>query len=293
MKRPYFLSLALIATALGLCTFLNAQEGKPAKILVFTRSQGFEHEPAKLLDDGTTATGQLLKAYFAALKKNVEVVETQDGGVFDGDISPYDAFVFYTSGNLQNADGSKNDKAKPLSEAGLRKLFAAVQSGKGFLGIHSATDSSCNLKDENGVDLYTKFVGARFTGHGDQQSATLTIVEPTAFRGLKDAGGKITTRDEWYAMNQFAKDMHVVLIQETEKMTGRDYERPPFPATWIRKEGNGRVAYTSFGHDNRYFAEQLYRIGDLVEWSIGRFDADTTPNIDKVTPGAGEMPRRR
>ena len=293
MKQCFSLSLIVLAAFLGFAAFLNAQEVKQAKILIFTRSQGYEHEPAKLLDDGTTGTGRILKDYFTDKNKKIEIVETQDGGVFDGDISQYDAFVFNTSGNLLNAGGSKNDKAKPLTEAGFRKMIAAVQAGKGFLGIHSATDTHCNLKDENGVDLYTKFVGARFTGHGSQQNATLTIVEPTAFPTLKAAGKEITTKDEWYAMNQFAKDMHVVLIQDTSKMEKSEpnhYGRPPFPATWIRKEGNGRVAYTSVGHDNRYLAQHVQMVGDFIEWAIGRFEADTTPNIEKVTPGAFEMP---
>jgi len=293
MKQRLSFPLIVLVAFLGLCTFLSAQEVKQAKILIFTRSQGFEHEPAKLLDDGTTGTGRLLKSYFTDKNKKIDIVETQDGGVFDGDISQYDAFVFYTSGNLLDARGSKNDKAKPLTEAGFRKLVAAIQAGKGFLGIHAATDSHVgNLKDENGTDLYTKLIGARFTSHGAQQDATLTIVEPAAFPALKAAGKQIRTRDEWYAMNQFAKDMHVVLIQETEGMTGKDYERPPFPASWLRKESAGRVAYTSLGHDNRYFAQHIQLMGDFVEWTLGRFDADTTPNIEKVTPGAFTMPQK-
>jgi type 1 glutamine amidotransferase len=298
MKRSHVLSFVAAAVFLGLCTFLsntllNAQEIKPAKVLVFTRSQGFEHSPAKLLDDGVTGTGLALKAHFVGADKKIEIVETQDGGVFDGDLSQYDAFIFYTSGNLLNAEGSKNNRAKPMTEAGLRKLIAAVRAGKGFVGIHSATDTYSGIQ-EDGVDIYTKFVGARFTGHGPQQTATLTIVQPTAFPSLKEAGKSITLRDEWYAMNQFNKDMHVVLIQETEGMEGKEhYDRPPFPATWIRKEGQGRVAYTSLAHDHRYFTDNVRRISDLVEWAIGRFEADTTPNIDKVTPGAHEMPRRQ
>ena len=296
MKSRYLLSCAAVTVFLGLCTifngdFLNAQEVKPAKILIFTRSQGFQHEPAKLLDDGTTGTGRILTKYFADKDKKIEIVETQDGGVFDGDLNQYDAFVFYTSGNLLNAEDSKNDKAKPMTETGLRKMFAAVQAGKGFVGIHSATDTHCGINEE-GSDIYTRFVGARFTGHGAQQDATLTVVQPTAFPSLKAVeGGKITTKDEWYAMNRFNKDMHVVMIQETEGMQGKDYERPPFPATWIRKEGEGRVAYTSLAHDNRYFTETVHYISDLIEWAVGRFPADTTPNIEKVTPGFAEMPK--
>ena len=290
MKRRYVLSLAVVAACFGLCTLLNAQEVKPAKILIFTRSQGFEHEPAKLLDDGTTGTGRGLKTYFADKNKKIDIVETQDGGLFDGALGQYDAFIFYTSGNLLDANGSKNDKAKPLTETGLRKMIAAVRAGKGFVGIHAATDSHSGGITEDGIDIYTKFIGARFTKHGAQQTATLTIVQPTPFPSLKAIESKkIITRDEWYAMNQFNKDIHVLLIQETEGMRGKEYERPPFPATWIRKEGDGRVAYTSFAHDNKYLGETVHYIGDLIEWAVGRFEADTTPNIDKVTPGSGQM----
>ena len=90
------------------------------------------------------------------------------------------------------------------------------------------------------------------------------------------------------------KDMHVILIQETAGMDGKDYARPPFPASWIRLEGKGRAAYSSFGHDNRYFqnTENVRRIAELIEWSVGRFQVDVSPNIDKVTPRANEMPPR-
>lgn len=292
MKRHYVLSIVTLAACLGFCAFLSAQETKPAKVLYFTRSQSFEHDPAKLLGDGTTSSGRGLKNYFA--DKKIELIETQDGGLFDGDLEQYDAFVFYTSGNLLDAKGSKNETAKPMSVNGLRKMIDAIRAGKGFVGIHAATDSHSGLIEE-GCDIYTRLVGARFTSHGSQQFATLTVVEPTSFLFLKESGKRITTWDEWYAMNQFNKDMHVILIQETAEMdsgNGQHYARPPFPASWIRQEGKGRVAYSSFGHDNRYFQnrENVRRIGELVEWSIGRFDADTTPNIDQVTPGAGQMP---
>ena len=294
MKRRYVLSLALVAALLGLCSLLNAQEVKPAKVLHFTRSQGYEHDPAKLSDDGTTPSGRALTKYFA--DKKIEIVETQDGGIFDSDLSQYDAFIFYTSGNLLDSSGSKNDKAKPMTEAGLRKMFAAVQEGKGFVGIHSATDTHCNgtLKDDSGVDLYTRFIGARFDSHGPQQFATATIVEPAAFPHLKESGKRMTTWEEWYGMREYNKDLHVILYLETAGMEGREYVRPPFPLCWVRKEGQGRVAYSAFGHDNRYFqnTENVRRIAELVEWAAGRFDVNTTPNIDQITPGANELPPR-
>jgi type 1 glutamine amidotransferase len=297
MKRRDFLTasavgLAALTTPAMAQSFRNRrQQGmKPAKVLHFTRSQGFEHDPAKQFDDGTTLSGRALKAYFA--DKQIELVETQDGNLFDGNLEQYDGFIFYTSGNLLSADGSKNDSSKPMTAAGLRKMIGAIRSGKGFVGIHAATDSHCGI-DEDGVDIFTKLIGARFTSHGAQQFATLTIVQPTTFPFLKESGKRMTTWEEWYAMNQFSKDLHVLLVQETKGMAGGEYARPSFPATWIRKEGQGRVAYSSFGHDNWYFqnVENVRRIGELVEWSVGRFYADTTPNFDRVTPKGNEMPK--
>lgn len=295
MKRRLICVLSLMTVVLAVFSLgnLNAQEVKKAKVLHFTRSQGFEHAPAKRLEDGTTVSGIALKKYFA--DKNIELVETQDGGVFDGDIDQYDAFIFYTSGNLEDANGSKNDAAKPMSAEGLKKMINAVKAGKGFLAIHSGCDTHCNQKDEDGKDLYTKFCGARFSGHGPQQFATVTITEPIELPHLKDSGKRITTWEEWYTMRDFNTDMHVIMIQETAGMDGNDYNRPPFPSSWIRKEEKGRVAYSAFGHDNRYWqnAENVRRVGELGEWAVGRFELDTTPNFEKVTPEGNQLPPRR
>ena len=293
MKRRTMFVLALITAFLTVFSVIpvDAQETKKAKVLLFTRSQGFEHAPAKLLPDGTTVCGNALKKYFA--DKNIELVETQDGGAFDGNIDQYDAFIFYTSGNLEEEKGSKNDTAKPLSAEGLRRMIDAVKGGKGFVGIHSATDSHCKQKAESGEDLYTAFIGARFASHGPMQFASVVVTEPVELPWLKETGKKITNFEEWYAMRNYAQDIHVVLIQPTEGMEGKCYERPDYPSSWIRKEGKGRVAYSAYGHDNRFWQhpENVRKVGEFVLWAVGRFDMDTTPNIDKVTPKANELPK--
>lgn len=294
MKHRPFTVFALVAACLAaffVVSAASAQEAKKAKVLLFTRSQGFEHGPVKLLPDGTTLCGNALKKYFA--DKDIEVVDTQDGGVFDSDLGQYDAFIFYTSGNLQEEKGSKNESAKPMSEAGLKKMIDAVKDGKGFVGIHAATDSHCKLKNEAGEDLYTAFIGARFASHGPMQFASVVVTEPVELPWLKETGKKITNFEEWYAMRNYAKDMHVVLVQPTEGMDGKCYERPDYPSSWVRKEGKGRVAYSAYGHDNRFWQhpENVRKVGEFVLWAVGRFDMDTTPNIEKVTPGANELPK--
>lgn len=295
MMKRFFLTM-LVVLAVGSfvsasANFVCAQEAKKAKVLHFTRSQGFEHGPAKLQPDGTTISGVALKSYLAA--KNIELVETQDGRLFDGDISQYDGFIFYTSGNLEEEKGSRNESAHAFSADGLKKLIAAVHSGKGFVGIHSATDSHCKQKTEEGVDLYTAFIGARFVSHGPQQVATAYATEPIQISWVKALpDGKDTVHEEWYAMKNYNKDLHVVLVQQTEGMKGEPYDRPPFPSTWIRKEGNGRVAYATYGHNDSFWKEEsnVKKFGDLIEWSVGRYELDTTPNLEKVTPEAEKLP---
>ena len=101
--------------------------------------------------------------------------------------------------------------------------------------------------------------------------------------------------DEWYSLKNYADDLHVILVQDTHGMEGEDYERPPFPATWARRHGKGRVFYTSMGHredvwTNPKFQEIL--LGGL-SWAVGDIEADIAPNIKEVTPGAGVMPPAR
>src|SRR3989442_194078 len=54
--------------------------------------------------------------------------------------------------------------------------------------------------------------------------------------------------EEWYALKNFAPDLHVILVQDNEGMKGVMYQRPSFPATWARRHHKGRVFYTSMGH---------------------------------------------
>ncbi len=272
---------------------VHAQERK-AKVLYFTRSSGEGHSPARMREDGTTLSGAELKKYCDA--KNIELIESHDGRIFDSDVREYDAFVFYTTGGLQD-DNDKIPTMYPMSEAGILKLIESVRGGKGFVAIHSGTDTHCKVRI-NGKDPYVALSGGRFCGHGPSQFMTIKAVEPVEVPWLKEVRGVFTAHDEWYAMREFNPDMHVIYALQTENLYPhpdniKNYGRPDFPLCWIRMEGKGRVAYTPMGHDDRYWwnAENVRRIGEFVEWSVGRFDMDTTPNIEKICPGHAEMPK--
>ncbi len=48
------------------------------------------------------------------------------------------------------------------------------------------------------------------------------------------------------------------LVQETNGMKDADYDRPPYPATWARKHGEGRVFYTSMGHREDVWTNPIF-----------------------------------
>ncbi|MGL6226248.1 MAG: ThuA domain-containing protein [Thermoguttaceae bacterium] len=285
MKRRDFLRTSL-ATAAAISLPLGRSYGaaQQTKVLYFTNSAGFEHDPVKI------RRRTKLSVSDEALKKlgdenGVEVVCTKDGKVFDGDLSQYSCIAFYTSGDLLTGDNA-------MSAEGKKKFLDAINGGVGFVAFHAATDTwrtaGPPFENQENVDPYIRMLGAEFISHGPQQDAIMKISQPAELPWLKSKGESFKYFDEWYALKNFNKDMHVILTQETAGMQGGEYQRPPFPATWARRQGAGRVLFTSMGHRNEFWndANMMDFVRDCFAWSMGEFDMDLTPNIDKVAPNA-------
>ena len=87
--------------------------------------------------------------------------------MFDGDLDQWDAFAFYTTGDLTKPDTQKDT---PMSVQGKQRLLDAIAGGKGFIGFHCATDTfhSPGRGDENQEhpDPYIAMVGGEFIIHG-------------------------------------------------------------------------------------------------------------------------------
>ncbi|MHC4425784.1 MAG: ThuA domain-containing protein [Planctomycetota bacterium] len=269
--------------------WVAAAEKKRQKVLYFSRSAGFEHDAVKLKDGKPSISDRILTEL--GKRHGFEVVCTKDGRVFDGDLDRYDAIAFYTSGDLTKPNEAKTP---PMSPKGKKKLLRTIAAGKGFVSFHAATDSfhSKGPRDQNQteVDPYIAMIGGEFIVHGDQQEAIIRAASPN-FPGVKQFGKVQKLEEEWYALKNFAKDLHVILIEDNEGMEGDCYQRPPFPATWARLHNKGRVFYTSFGHRDDIWTNpdvQGIITGGLA-WAMGNVKVDVTPNIDKVTPKASQL----
>ena len=269
-----------------------AEKTKRQRVLYFTRSAGFEHSVVRRKDGELSHSERILTEL--GKRAGFEVTCTKDGRVFDGDLSQYDAFALYATGDLTSAES--RDNTPPMSPAGKQKLLDAVAAGTGVVGIHAATDAFLSHGDKNAnqtkIDPYLAMLGGEFVSHNAQQEATMRVVDPT-FPGMTDLGRSFRLHEEWYALKNFAPDMHVLLVQETEGMTGGAYQRPPFPATWARMQGKGRVYYTSLGHREDIWTNPMVQnilLGGFA-WALGNADAKLAPNLEQVAPGADELTR--
>jgi len=282
--------MAAGAAALGagpLGRAFASQKGADKKVLFFTKSSGFQHSVITRKGGELSLAERILTE--VGKRHGFDVVSTKDGRHFEPDkIGEWDAFAFETTGDL-TTPGTHND-GPPMSKEGKAAFLDAIAGGKGFIGMHCATDTFHSSGDS--VDPYIKMIGGEFIVHGAQQVARLTVVDPD-FPGAKAFGSSFEINDEWYAQKNLAGDLHVIIAHETKGMTGPMYQRPNFPQTWARMHDKGRVFYTSMGHREDVWENPRYQglLLGALGWVTGKVDVNVEPNISKVTPGYNEYPK--
>jgi uncharacterized protein len=268
------------------------------KILFFTKSSGFEHDVISWKKGRPSfAEKQLLEM---GAKRGWEFTFSKDGSLFSAEyLKGFHAVLFFTSGDLTSPG---TDKQPPMSAMGKQALLDWVKAGGAFVGTHAACDTfHTDNESKKGPDRYVnhgekaddyvKMIGAEFIRHGVQQVAKSTVINPN-FPGMENLGESFEVHEEWYSLKDFRDDLHVLLVQETSAMKGFEYDRPPYPSTWARNEGKGRVFYTSMGHREDIWTNPIFQniLGGGVAWAMGDAQADIPANIKQVTPGAWTNP---
>ncbi|MDR3233913.1 MAG: ThuA domain-containing protein [Planctomycetaceae bacterium] len=271
---------------------LTAADSK-RKVLYFSLSAGYEHSTVVSKDGKPSVSDNAITE--VCKTAGIEVVCTKDGSVFDKDLSQYDAFLFQTSGDLSK--GAKGHPDWALTATGWKNLVNAVRSGKGFVGFHPSTDSNRTGGDiyqstpPDKITDYTRFIGAEFTVHGEHQEGTVNVIEPTPFPWFQKSGKSYRIFEEWYVHKNYNSDLHVFAVLDTAGMKGKMYNRPPVPIVWGRKEGSGRVLYSSFGHYDKYWQDKdnIQLVVQLIQAACGDLKTDLTPNIQTAAPEANVL----
>ena len=224
-------------------TPVAAAPAAPAiRVLMLTATAGFRHDSIATSRDvlGGLASGT-----------NFSLTATEDlSRISAAGLSDVDVIMFaLTSGEL------------PLSASQRAALIAAVNDGKGFIGIHSATDTLYEFPD------YGRLVGAYFKEHPWTQPGRVLVEDAShPATGARDA---FTIEEEFYTFRDNPRGRVQVLLRldpASVNSTG-DY-----PLAWAQAFGSGRSYYNALGHfpatwrDPR-FQSQLIA---AIRWVAGR-----------------------
>jgi type 1 glutamine amidotransferase len=217
----------------------------PFQVLVFHGTAGFRHDS---IPAGIDAVAEL------GTDHGFSVTSSEDPSVFlDAGFADFDVVVFLnTTGDILG----------PTEEEALRHH---INSGKGFVGIHSATDTEYDWA------WYGGLIGAYFMDHPAVQPATAhsTGSGHPAGIGLPPSFERV---DEWYNFRSLPGPEVVVLatLDETSYQGGTMGELHPI--AWAQDYDGGRSFYTAGGHTIESFSEPLFRdhLARGIVWAAGR-----------------------
>ena len=249
--RAAMLLVVPLALAAGVASGLGTTETAPRRLLYVTHSAGYRHDVLPLSHDVVRELGRTSGAWEATVTEEVALIS--EAGLGD-----YDAVLFYTTGELPLSDGQK------------RALLDFVKGGKGFAGIHSATDTFYRWPE------YGEMIGAYFDGH-PWHTRVGVRVEDRDHAATRHLPARFELVDEIYQFRNWSRaGAHVLLSLDPAsvdlsaagvKRTDRD-----FALAWTRQYGNGRVFYTALGHTPEVWQDERFTRHLLggITWAMGR-----------------------
>ena len=235
-----------------ICLFLCAAAAgaAPKRVLYMTHSAGFVHDSIPT----SCAVMQDLGARSGAF----EVTCSEDLSLISADsLRDFDVLYFFTSGELELSDQQKAD------------LLAFVRGGKGFGGVHSATDTLYLWPE------YGELIGAYFNGHPWYQEVSVRVEDPDD-PTVKALAPAFRITDEIYQFREFSRDrVQVLLSLDTSSVDlaapGVARDDGDFPLAWRRSYGDGRVFYTALGHPSDTWLDERFQnlLLNAVIWLAG------------------------
>jgi type 1 glutamine amidotransferase len=225
MKHKYILTILIITLC---CYSVVAQ--KQFKALLVTTTLGWHHESVHA---GVLAIQQL------GVRNAFDVTLMEDpGSITDKNLEQFKVIIFLnTTGNIFDSTQQK-------------VMERYIQSGKGFVGIHSASDT------EYDWPWYNQLVGRMFHIHPVIQTAKVNILDAD-FPGLQGFSNNKWWTDEWYEFGpEKTSDLHYILsIDETSYNPKVDWGNKKglgmgklHPVAWYHNYDGGRSFYTALGH---------------------------------------------
>jgi type 1 glutamine amidotransferase len=258
-----------------------AKPVKPRKLLVFSATAGFRH--------ASIATGKVALTELGKKTGAFEAVVSDDLAHFEPDaIQQFDAICFLSTTQdifsphpevLKKMNDQEKQQAQEKSMRLRKSLMDFVESGKGFVGIHAATDTLYNMPE------YGRMIGGYFDGHPWTADKEVQIdiekgQEKHPLNAMFD--GKSLRFNEEIYQHKAPYDpalMHTLLrlnVEQSAQVSGMKRQDGHYGVSWARHQGKGRVFYCSLGHNHEiYWHSQVLRhYLSGIQWAIGDLKAE-------------------
>jgi len=253
---------------------------KPRKLLVYSVTRGYRH---KSIPTGKTALrilGQKTGAFEAVISDDMVNFEPEK-------IHDFDAICFLNTtkdvfkpdkDEWKKMDPAARKKAEEKEKRLQKSLIDFLKSGKGFVGIHAATDTYYSWSE------YGEMIGGYFDGHPWNAGTPVSIMVE---KGQEQhpccahlEGNNLNFKEEIYQFKApyDPKKLHMLLRldpEQTDISKGKRADED-YGVSWIKHHGQGRVFYCSLGHNNHIFAnpQVLEHYLKGIQWALGDLEAE-------------------
>jgi uncharacterized protein len=243
--------IRMFVVVVVVASFATVSQATLPKVLYVTQSAGYKHPVLPLSEQILPQIGTKANAFDTTVAHDVS-------GITADNLKNYDAVVFYTTGEL------------PMSEEQKAALMEFVRGGKGFVGIHSATDTFYKWAD------YGSMIGGYFDGHPWHQDITVRV-EDRSSPATRHLPASFALKDEIYQFKDWSRsDVHVLLSLDPSSvdLTKPNVKRTDkdFALAWTKNVGKGRMFYTALGHEAAVWQDERFQqhlVGG-IKWAMGR-----------------------
>jgi type 1 glutamine amidotransferase len=219
-----------------------------ARILVVTHTEGFRHDSIPAAETGLRDIGSesgLFTVDYCRTADDVRRLLTAQG------LTPYQAVVFAnTTGSLPVPD--------------LAGFLSWIAGGRGFVGIHSASDT---FHDQ---PTYLAMLGGEFTTHGAIVEAEVRVDDPS-HPSVAHLAPTFRIADEFYRFQRLDPSRRTLLSLARDPGDGAPAPGGAGdPLAWHRNFSAGRVFYTALGHRSELWQDARYRrhVLEGIRWTL-------------------------
>jgi len=268
--RLVVLMLTLVFSLAPLCAQQSGNKGeqiKKKRLLFIGESKDWEHDSVSYAAGTLWKLGHDSGLWETYIYTECRPITKKPLPRNRKNLDYFDAVAFYTSAELGMDDSQKADLLSFIKD-----------DGKGFLGIHGATDTFFTWP------AYGDMLGGYFDEHPWMTFDAPLIVEDPNFPGMPYMPRSFSLHDEVYQIKDFSRDKVRVLMRLDENKL--DLKNPKvhrtdkdFAVIWARNYGKGRVLYNGLGHVEAVWDRPDFQkmITEQVKWVLGMVPGDATP----------------